>query len=158
MSMSRRSFLGSSAAAIVTARAASGNSVLGANDRIGVCVVGFRGQGRSHIRDIQKESDVEIVALCDVDSEVLEMGLKSVKEATGKTPKAFSDVREVMADDSIHAVTSPRWFSRRDPWVNMLRATVGGFAAAIGGARLARRHPTGPWGREHRRDGHRDMG
>jgi len=34
----------------------------------------------------------------------------------------------------IHAVTSARTFSRRDPWVNMLRATVEGFAAASGGA------------------------
>ncbi len=34
----------------------------------------------------------------------------------------------------IHAVTSPRSLTTRDPWVNMLRATVGTFAAAIGGA------------------------
>ena len=34
----------------------------------------------------------------------------------------------------IHAVTSPRCLSRRDPWVNMLRATVESTAAVIGGA------------------------
>ncbi len=34
----------------------------------------------------------------------------------------------------IHAVTSPRCLSRRDPWVNMLRTTVEAFAAAAGGA------------------------
>ena len=33
-----------------------------------------------------------------------------------------------------HAVTSPAVFTRRDPWVNMLRATIGCFAAAVGGA------------------------
>ncbi|HJQ03368.1 MAG TPA: methylmalonyl-CoA mutase subunit beta [Jatrophihabitans sp.] len=33
-----------------------------------------------------------------------------------------------------HAVTSAAMFSRRDPWVNILRATVGCFAAAVGGA------------------------
>lgn len=34
----------------------------------------------------------------------------------------------------VHAVTAPRGLSRRDPWVNMLRTTVGAFAAAVGGA------------------------
>jgi methylmalonyl-CoA mutase len=33
-----------------------------------------------------------------------------------------------------HAVTAPTMYSRRDPYVNLLRATVAGFAAGIGGA------------------------
>jgi methylmalonyl-CoA mutase len=33
-----------------------------------------------------------------------------------------------------HAVTSAAMLTRRDPWVNMLRTTVGCFAAAVGGA------------------------
>ncbi|MDT7700746.1 MAG: methylmalonyl-CoA mutase, partial [Pseudonocardiales bacterium] len=33
-----------------------------------------------------------------------------------------------------HAVVSPTMFTRRDPWVNMLRGTVSGFAAGVGGA------------------------
>lgn len=36
----------------------------------------------------------------------------------------------------IHAVTSPRWLTRRDPWVNMLRGTTAAFAAVAGGAEL----------------------
>lgn len=35
---------------------------------------------------------------------------------------------------TIHAVTPPRGLARRDPWVNMLRATVGAFSAVAGGA------------------------
>lgn len=34
----------------------------------------------------------------------------------------------------IHATTSQRIWTRRDPWVNLLRGTIGTFAAAIGGA------------------------
>ena len=34
----------------------------------------------------------------------------------------------------LHAVTPPRGLARRDPWVNMLRATVGAFSAVAGGA------------------------
>lgn len=33
-----------------------------------------------------------------------------------------------------HAVTTPRMYSRDDPWVNILRATTATFAAAVGGA------------------------
>ncbi|WNE94670.1 methylmalonyl-CoA mutase small subunit [Streptomyces luomodiensis] len=33
-----------------------------------------------------------------------------------------------------HAVTSPVMMTRRDPWVNMLRTTVAGLAAGVGGA------------------------
>ncbi len=33
-----------------------------------------------------------------------------------------------------HAVTSSAMLTRRDPWVNMLRTTIGCFAAAVGGA------------------------
>ncbi|SFQ22057.1 methylmalonyl-CoA mutase [Amycolatopsis arida] len=33
-----------------------------------------------------------------------------------------------------HAVTSPAMLTRRDPWVNLLRGCVAGFAAGVGGA------------------------
>ncbi len=106
MSMSRRDFLGSSAAAMFTAGTAARSRVWGANDRIGACVIGFHGQGRSHIRNILKEDGVEIVALCDVDSQVLERGVQMVKESQGKAPKTYRDLREVMADDSIQAIST----------------------------------------------------
>jgi methylmalonyl-CoA mutase len=36
---------------------------------------------------------------------------------------------------NLHAVTAHRMMSKRDPWVNTLRATVACFSAAVGGAR-----------------------
>ena len=76
MSMSRRKFLGTSAAAVLTAGSSTRSPVFGANDRIGACVIGFNGQGGSHIREILEEDGVEIVALCDVDSQVLQKGIR----------------------------------------------------------------------------------
>ena len=35
-----------------------------------------------------------------------------------------------------HAITSRAMMTRRDPWVNLLRATLAGFAAAAGGAQV----------------------
>ncbi len=40
--------------------------VLGANNDIRVAVVGFRAQGRGHIRNYSRMQGVRIVALCDV--------------------------------------------------------------------------------------------
>lgn len=37
-------------------------------------------------------------------------------------------------DTPFNAVTAPAMFSRRDPWVNMLRSTVAAFGAGVGGA------------------------
>ena len=36
----------------------------------------------------------------------------------------------------VHAVTSPRMFTRDDPYVNILRATIATFAASVGGANI----------------------
>ena len=104
MLLTRRGFLSASAAAVI-AGTMGRNTVFGANDRIGVCVVGFNGQGVTHIRDILKKEGVEIVALCDVDSEVLERRAVEVETATGKRPTLYHDVRDVMADDAVDAVT-----------------------------------------------------
>lgn len=105
MNISRRSFLGSSAAAVITAGTARRSSVWGANDRIAHCVVGFNGQGSSHINDILKESDAEIVALCDVDTNVLAKGVERISSATGKKPKTYRDIREMLADPSIDSIS-----------------------------------------------------
>ncbi|MFI8962408.1 methylmalonyl-CoA mutase family protein [Streptomyces sp. NPDC053493] len=55
-----------------------------------------------------------------------------VAEASG-APAAGAQVQ--------HAVTSPVMMSARDPWVNMLRATVATLAAGVGGAESVTVHP-----------------
>ncbi len=51
--------------------------------------------------------------------------------------RVWSRVGEVVARPwpaRLHAVTSPAMLTRRDPWVNLLRAAVACFAASAGGA------------------------
>lgn len=43
-------------------------------------------------------------------------------------------------DATLHAVTSLPMMSQRDPWVNMLRTTLGAFAAGVGGADTVQVH------------------
>ena len=120
MEMSRRKFLGASAAAVIVAGTKAAGKVFGANDRIRFCCIGIHGQGGSHIKELLGlKNDAEIVALCDVDAKVLEARVKAVKEAQGKKPKAYKDLRDVMADKNVDAITTAtpnHWHSLVTVW------------------------------------------
>jgi len=106
MQLTRRQFLGKTATAVIVAGAMAHGKVFGANNRIRMCTIGFHGQGGSHIHDILKMKDeAEYVALCDVDSNVLEEGAKTVEKAQGKRPRTYKDLREALQDKDIDAVT-----------------------------------------------------
>ncbi|MCX5759097.1 MAG: Gfo/Idh/MocA family oxidoreductase [Candidatus Hydrogenedentes bacterium] len=119
MAMSRRQFLGSTATAVIVAGTMAKGKVYGANDRIRVCCIGIHGQGRSHISDLMKQEDAEVVALCDVDAKVLEARGKMVEGGTKKAPKLYKDIRDVMAAKDIDAVTTAtpnHWHSLVAVW------------------------------------------
>ena len=119
MEVSRRKFLGSSTAAVVAAGTMASGKVFGANDNVRVCCIGIHGQGGSHIRGYTDTEGMEVVALCDVDKEVLENRQKELEEKTQKKAKLYTDLREVMADDSIDAVsiaTPNHWHSLAAIW------------------------------------------
>lgn len=106
MEFTRRQFIGKTAAAVIVAGTMAHGKVFGANNRVRMCTVGFNGQGRSHIKDVlDLKEEAEYVALCDVDSEVLARGAKTVTEAQGKAPKLYKDIREALADKEIDAIT-----------------------------------------------------
>ena len=117
MKISRRGFMGTSAAAFAATLAPQ--SVLGANDRIRVCVVGVNGRGGSHIDGFGAIDNVEVAALCDPDSRVLARRGKYTQEKLGTKPKLYEDIRDVLADDSIDAISiaSPNhWHSLMAIW------------------------------------------
>jgi len=119
MALTRRQFIGTTAGAVLAAGTMAKGTVWGANDRIGVCCIGFNGRGRSHIEAALKDPGVEIVALCDVDSKVLEGAVKAVEAKQGKAPKAYRDAREVMKDPNVHAImtaTPNHWHSLITVW------------------------------------------
>src|SRR6187455_1501243 len=106
MELTRRQFLGKTTTAVIVAGAMAQGKVFGANNRIRMCTVGFHGQGGSHIKDILNMSDeAEYVALCDVDSMVLDEKAKEVEKKQGKAPKKYKDIREALQDKDIDAVT-----------------------------------------------------
>jgi predicted dehydrogenase len=102
----RRQFLGTAATAVIVAGLKAQGTVIGANNRIRVCTIGFNGQGSSHIKDILGfRKDAEYTALCDVDANVRAKGAKLVTDAQGKSPKLYSDLRDALRDPAVDAVT-----------------------------------------------------
>jgi len=114
--MNRRHFLMSTAAA---AGALSTKALASANDTVRVACVGIRGQGNAHIREYSKMQNVEIAALCDVDENVLNKRLGEVVSSGKKKPAAFTDVRKLLEDKSIDAIsiaTPNHWHSLIGIW------------------------------------------
>jgi predicted dehydrogenase len=74
------------------------------NDKIQVALIGCRGMGFYNLEDHLKISEVECVALCDVDENILNERAKKVTEITGKTPKLYKDYRKVLEDKDIDVV------------------------------------------------------
>jgi predicted dehydrogenase len=122
---SRRNFIKASAGAAAASTVAStlgfGKSSYSdsPNGTIRVAVVGVRGQGNSHIRAYSGMKDVEIAALCDVDESVLNQRLGEIEKAKGKRPAAFTDIRKLLEDKNIDAIsvaTPNHWHSLMGVW------------------------------------------
>ena len=100
--MERRQFLMTSAAA---AAALGSSARASANDTVRVACVGVKSQGQSHIRAYAKMPNVEIAAICDVDESILEQRLKDAEQLTKRRPAGFTDLRKLLEDKSIDAIS-----------------------------------------------------
>jgi len=101
--MNRRYFLMSSAAAGAAAMRSSG--LASPNDTVRIACVGVRGQGRAHIHHYAQMPNVEIAAICDIDESVLNARLNDVEKLGKKRPASFTDLRKLLEDKSIDAIS-----------------------------------------------------
>lgn len=99
--MNRRYFLGSA----ISAGAALRPALASPNDTVRVACVGVHGRGRAHMRAYSQLPNVEIAAICDIDESVLNSRVAEVEKATGKRPAAFTDLRKLLEDKSIDAIS-----------------------------------------------------
>ncbi len=81
------------------------SAVASANDTVRVGCVGVRGQGRTHLRHYGKMDNVEIAAICDIDESVLNERLGDVEKMGRKRPAAYTDLRKLLEDKSIDAIS-----------------------------------------------------
>jgi predicted dehydrogenase len=103
-SVSRRSFIKTSAVVVAGASlsAKSWGQVLGSNSDIRVAVIGLNGRGKDHLESLSKISGVRVVALCDVDSAVLD---KVKPTVNGGSVTTYRDIRQLLASKDVDAVT-----------------------------------------------------
>jgi predicted dehydrogenase len=107
--MTRRHFIhkaGTAAAALTAVGTTTKHftgKVLGANDRIGIGFIGCGGRSNAHIRTVhylktQKDTNIDIVAACDVYKPRLQ------KVVDGYKAKGYMDHRKLLADPNVDVV------------------------------------------------------
>lgn len=100
--ITRRKFVKSSLAA-GAAFTVPFSRVRGANDDIRVAAVGIRGRGQGLTDSFHNTPGVRVVALCDVDRNILDRGVKRFKDRN-ESVKGFSDYRQMLKDKSLDVV------------------------------------------------------
>jgi predicted dehydrogenase len=107
--ITRRSFLKQTSA--LTAGVAawsfarSGRAAPGPNDKVRLAIVGCHNRGMNHITGCLALPNAEIACVCDVDSHVMERGIAAVAKGQARKPKGVKDLRRVLEDPEIDAVT-----------------------------------------------------
>ncbi len=90
-----------------------------ASERIRVAVIGFNGQGKGHLDGYASNPDSVVTVLCDVDSRLADGGIKRVAEKQGSAPKYVQDLRRIMEDKDVDAVsiaTPNHWHALAAIW------------------------------------------
>jgi predicted dehydrogenase len=113
MSTSRRDFLentlwataSAAALAITPGPLAAASPKLGANEVLRVATVGVRGRGLAHLGEFAAMKDVQVAALVDIDESTFEPASKLVERKGGKKPETYKDIRKMLEDKSIDAVS-----------------------------------------------------
>lgn len=84
--------------------AASRKSVMGANEKIRIGVIGVNSRGRAIAQCLAKLPECEVTCVCDVDSRAIVTCQEAVKKITGKTPRGERDIRKMLESDDFEAV------------------------------------------------------
>jgi predicted dehydrogenase len=118
--ITRRKFVKTTTAATAGLTALSASRVFGANERIGVGVVGFGLIGRIHTRALLVQPDVDIVGF----AEAYQPRLDAALSLAGGRAKAFRDFRRLLEDKNVDAV----WVATPDHWhalITMMACAAG---------------------------------
>jgi len=83
---------------------ASIRKTISPNDKIQVGLIGCNGMGFTDLLSLLKNSEVEVVALCDVDENVLQKRTMDLEKGGIKKPKWYSDYRKLLEDKDVDVV------------------------------------------------------
>ncbi len=119
--VTRREFVGATAGA--AAVLASGRSVLGANEKVRLALIGAGNRGNDVMKAFLANKEVEFVAAADVDDRHASETAAKMKEARGVEATAVKDYRELLDRKDIDAVviaTPDHWHAL--PTIHALQA------------------------------------
>src|SRR5208282_2374972 len=99
--MERRQFIQQVAGTgLVSATALSGATILGANDRVNVGLIGCGGRGRADADLLRQVSDVKVVAVCDV----YQPHAEAARVWAGAGCRSYADFRKLLEQRDVDAV------------------------------------------------------
>jgi predicted dehydrogenase len=107
LSINRRRFLqGASASLALTSLSASGMNFITPAKTYRVGLIGAGWYGKSDLFRLIQVASVEVIALCDVDKNMLEAAAKLVsqRQKSGKTPLMYGDYRKMLAENQLDIV------------------------------------------------------
>ena len=109
-SITRRKFVkqvgaGTAGAVAVAPFLKAGPAKASANDTVNVAVMGIRSRGSDHAASFAKLPNVNVAALCDVDERLFPKAIANVEEIAGKRPKTETDIRRVLDNKEIDAIS-----------------------------------------------------
>ncbi|MGC4234332.1 MAG: Gfo/Idh/MocA family oxidoreductase [Niabella sp.] len=91
------------AGAFISADLLAMKSAVSPNNKIGVGVIGCKGQGWSNLNALLKVPEVQCVALCDIDDNILSQRMGDLQKLNIK-PKTYTDYRKMLTDKDVDVV------------------------------------------------------
>jgi predicted dehydrogenase len=84
--------------------AKSYGNILGANERIGVAIMGVNSRGLALANNFASQANCQVLHICDVDRRAAEKCIASVENVQKKKPKATPDFRNALEDKKLDAL------------------------------------------------------
>lgn len=112
--MNRREFLNAAAIA-----AAVPSRPWAANDRVNLAIVGAGSRGNNHLGDFIRRTDVNLAAVCDIDTGQTEAAVQRYYSAKNVKPRVYQDLRKLYDDKDVDAVivcTPNHWHALATIW------------------------------------------
>lgn len=107
----RRNFLKTSATAMAAGlvmpsawSSVGGSRIMGANNRINVGLIGCKNMGWGDLSDFLLHPEVDCIALCDIDRQILDEKASEIEKLRNKKPQLFSDYRKMLEMKELDAV------------------------------------------------------
>src|SRR5690349_4881819 len=105
--INRRHFLkGATASLALAALGANAMDIIHPEKTLRVALIGSGWYGKSDLFRLIQVAPVEVVALCDVDKNMLSAAAEMVKgrQKSGKLPKMYGDYRKLLAENQLDIV------------------------------------------------------